>query len=120
MRAGGARSSTCCSLSWRWLHAHTHAGDGQVSFEEFAKLMMSLSAPQAPPQAAAQLAAGFGGGTGLQGGSMPPPGAPPHYLGAGAAGAYAPGFPGGLPPPAIALSSSGNPVQVCEQSACAA
>ncbi len=88
------------------------AGDGQVSFEEFAKLMLSLSAPQAPQRLGAQpLPSDFAGGTGLLGverGMAPPPA---QYAAGGGVpmGAYQ----GGLPlPPTGMLSASGNPVQV--------
>ncbi len=87
------------------------AGDGQVSFEEFAKLVMSLAAPQQ------QHAGGYGAGTGLMGtGRGAGAGVPPHFVGAGVgAGAYFAqglgGYPGGLPPPAAAMPSTGNPVQ---------
>jgi hypothetical protein len=107
-------------------------GDGQVSFEEFSKLVMSLSAPQ--PQQAPHLGGAppyappgaYAGATGLGGvdargmGAGMGAGMPPHYVGAqggfagGASAAYdqgVGGFSGGLPPPAGAMAASGNPVQ---------
>jgi hypothetical protein len=91
-------------------------GDGQVSFEEFAKLVMSLAAPQ-QQHAGGPPAGGYGAGTGLMGtGRGAGAGVPPHFVGAGVgAGAYFAqglgGYPGGLPPPAAAMPSTGNPVQ---------
>ena len=99
-------------------------GDGQVSFEEFAKLMMSLAAPPPPPQQAGMLplgAPGFPAGTGLGGGYPPPygvggPGVP--------GGSYQGGVPGSYPASTAPPMSSGNPVQAgrarAEHTACIA
>jgi hypothetical protein len=113
-------------------------GDGQVSFEEFSKLVMSLSAPQsqqaphlvgAPHFAATGAYVGATGLAGVDGRGLGGAGVPPHYVGAlggfagGASAAYGQGvggYPGGLPPPAGAMASSGNPVQAragCQQRA---
>ena len=88
------------------------AGDGQVSFEEFAKLMMSLAAPPPPPQQQAGMlppgAPGFPAGTGLGGGYPPPYGVGgPGFPG----GAYQGGVPGSYPASTAPPMSSGNPVQ---------
>ena len=88
-------------------------GDGQVSFEEFAKLMMSLAAPPPQQQQAGTLplsAPGFPAGTGL-GGVYPPP----YGVGVGGPGVPGSSYPGGVPgsyPASTAPPmSSGNPVQ---------
>lgn len=106
-------------------------GDGQVSFEEFAKLVLSLSAPPPPPPPHAAMGAGPGGAY-VPGGRAPTgfdrmagAGVPPHLAGlpSGVGSFYghgAGGYPGGLPPPASALAPSGNPVQVRRPRACPA
>lgn len=90
-----------------------------MSFDEFAKLMMSLAAPPPPPQ---QLGApGFSAGTSLGGGAE-------RGYGAGYSAPYGgggPGNPGGSYPGGLQASypastsaplSSGNPVQArCAQ-----
>lgn len=89
-------------------------GDGQVSFEEFAKFMTALSAPRPPP--------------GVPG--APRPGAPQGAYGAGPAvpysdpaayaqaqygvGAFAAAQQGSLLQASVPLQPSGNPVQDME------
>ena len=89
----------------------TRTGDGQVSFEEFAKLMMSLAAPPPPQQQPGSMPLGAPGyplGTGLGAGYAP------QFGGGGPGipgGSYPGGLPGSYPASTAAPMSSGNPVQ---------